>query len=251
MRSRFSLDDCVALVTGAASGLGRAIALGLAEEGSLVACFDREEAGNAETAAAIGSTASAHQGDVTDRGVVDGVVDAVVEGRGRIDIVVNSAGIGGRSPAVEYPEQMWDEVLAVNLTGTFNVCRSVARHMISARSGSIVNIASVGGLAGYPGSVGYQASKGGVVQMTRALAMEWAEHGVRVNAVAPSQFETELVVAQWEAEPQMRAEFEARSPMGRIGRPAEIVGPVVFLASDAASMVTGHILAVDGGYLAQ
>ena len=170
---------------------------------------------------------------------------------GRIDIAVNSAGIGGRSPAVEYPEEMWDAVLAVNITGTFNVCRSVARHVVSARSGSIVNIASIGGVAGYPGSVGYQMSKGGVVQMTRTLAMEWAEHGVRVNAVAPSQFETELALAQWEAEPQMRAEFEARTPMGRIGQPEEIVGPVVFLASDAASMVTGHILAVDGGYLAQ
>jgi NAD(P)-dependent dehydrogenase (short-subunit alcohol dehydrogenase family) len=223
----------------------------LAEEGSLVACLDRDEVGIADVVAEIGSAASAHQADVTDRGAVDSAVDAVVDQSGGIDIAVNSAGIGGRSPAVEYPEEMWDGVLAVNMTGTFNVCRSVARYMVSARSGSIVNIASVGGVAGYPGSVGYQASKGGVVQMTRTLAMEWAEHGVRVNAVAPSQFETELVVAQWEAEPQMRAEFEARTPMGRIGQPAEIVGPVVFLASDAASMVTGHILAVDGGYLAQ
>jgi len=251
MSSRFSLDDRVALVTGAASGLGRAIALGLAEEGSRVACLDRDEAGNAETAAEIGTAASVHAADVTDRAAIDGAVDSVFEQWGRIDIAVNSAGIGGRSPAIDYPEEMWNAVLAVNLTGTFNVCRSVARHMLDARSGSIVNIASIGGLAGYPGSVGYQTSKGGVVQMTRTLAMEWAEHGVRVNAVAPSQFETELVLAQWETEPQMRTQFEAKTPLGRIGQPTEIVGPVVFLASDAASMVTGHILAVDGGYLAQ
>jgi NAD(P)-dependent dehydrogenase (short-subunit alcohol dehydrogenase family) len=251
MSSRFSLDDRVAVVTGAASGLGRAIALGLAEEGSRVACLDRDEAGNAETAAEIGTAASVHAADVTDRAAIDGAVDSVLEQWGRIDIAVNSAGIGGRSPAVDYPEEMWNAVLAVNITGTFNVCRSVARHMLDARSGSIVNIASIGGLAGYPGSVGYQTSKGGVVQMTRTLAMEWAEHGVRVNAVAPSQFETELVLAQWETEPQMRTQFEAKTPLGRIGQPTEIVGPVVFLASDAASMVTGHILAVDGGYLAQ
>jgi NAD(P)-dependent dehydrogenase (short-subunit alcohol dehydrogenase family) len=251
MSSRFSLDDRVAVVTGAASGLGRAIALGLAEEGSRVACLDRDEAGNAETAAEIGTAASVHAADVTDRAAIDGAVDSVLEQWGRIDIAVNSAGIGGRSPAVDYPEEMWNAVLAVNITGTFNVCRSVARHMLDARSGSIVNIASIGGLAGYPGSVGYQTSKGGVVQMTRTLAMEWAEHGVRVNAVAPSQFETELVLAQWETEPQMRTQFEGKTPLGRIGQPTEIVGPVVFLASDAASMVTGHILAVDGGYLAQ
>ena len=168
MSSRFSLEGPVALVIGAASGLSRAIALGLAEAGSHVACLDRDEAGIAEVMAEIGSAASAHQ----------------VDQLGRIDIAVNSAGIGGRSPAVEYPEEMWDAVLAVNMTGTFNVCRSVARHMVSARSGSIVNIVSIGGVAGYPGSVGYQASKGGVVQMTRTLAMEWAEHDVRVNAVA-------------------------------------------------------------------
>jgi NAD(P)-dependent dehydrogenase (short-subunit alcohol dehydrogenase family) len=251
MSSRFALDGRVAVVTGAGSGLGRAIAHGLAEAGSCIAALDVDAAANAETVSAVGADAVACHVDVADRRAVDAAVDAVAARWGRIDIAVNCAGRGGRSPAVDYPDDLWDSVLSVNLTGTFNVCRAAGRHMLATKSGSIINIASIGGLVGYSGSAGYQASKGGVVQLTRALAIEWADRGVRVNAVAPSQFETAIVLAQWEAEPEMRAEFEARTPLGRIGQPAEIVGPVVFLASDAAAMITGHVLAVDGGYLAQ
>ena len=249
--ARFSLAGRVALVTGAASGLGRAIAIGFADAGARVRCVDRDAEGNDEVARSIGEAADACTADVTDAEVVTAAVDGLVAEAGRIDVLVNSAGIGGRSPAVDYPEDLWDSVMEINLRGTFLACRAAGRHMVTAGSGSIINIASVGGLAGFPGSLGYQASKGGVVALTRTLAIEWAPQGVRVNAIAPSQFESAIVLAQWEKEPGMRADWESRTPLGRIGQPDEIVGPAIFLASDAAAMVTGHILAVDGGYLAQ
>ena len=248
---RFSLAGRVALVTGAASGLGRAIAAGFAEAGARVRCVDRDAAGNDEAARSIGENADAVTADVTDAAAVAAAVDGLVAEAGRIDVLVNSAGIGGRSPAVDYSEDLWDSVMDINLRGTYLACRAAGRHMVAAGSGSIINIASVGGLAGFPGSLGYQASKGGVVALTRTLAIEWAPEGVRVNAIAPSQFESAIVLAQWEKEPDMRADWESRTPLGRIGQPDEIVGPAVFLASEAAAMVTGHILAVDGGYLAQ
>ena len=249
--TRFSLAGRVALVTGAASGLGRAIAIGFADAGARVRCVDRDAEGNDEVARSIGEAADSCTADVTDAEVVTAAVDGLVADAGRIDVLVNSAGIGGRSPAVDYPEELWDSVMEINLRGTYLVCRAAGRHMVAAGSGSIINIASVTGLAGVPGSLGYQASKGGVVALTRTLAIEWAPQGVRVNAIAPSQFESAIVLAQWEKEPGMRADWESRTPLGRIGQPDEIVGPAVFLASEAAAMVTGHILAVDGGYLAQ
>lgn len=251
MTPRFSLENRIAVVTGAAGGLGRAIAAGMAEAGAFVACLDRDASANSRTAESIGSAARARTVDVRDPDGVESAVRDVTAEHGRIDVVVNSAGIGGRASAVEYPDDLWDAVMAVNLRGTFNVCRAAGRRMIEAGSGAIVNLASIGGVVGYAGSLGYQASKGGVVALTRTLAMEWAPHGVRVNAIAPSQFETALVRAQWEIEPSMRAMYEAKTPLGRIGQPDEIVGPAIFLASDAAAMVTGHVLAVDGGYLAQ
>jgi len=142
-------------------------------------------------------------------------------------------------------------VLDVNLTGAFNCCRAAGKRMLAAGSGSIVNIASTLGLVGFPGTVAYVASKGGLVQMTRALAVEWAPHGVRVNAIAPSTFETELVRRNRPQRPGVYDRLVDLTPAARFGQPQEIVGPALFLASAASSMVTGHILAVDGGYTAQ
>ena len=170
---------------------------------------------------------------------------------GGIDTCVNCAGIGGRSPAVDYPDDLWDRVLATNLTGSFTVAKLVGAHMVARGSGSMINIASVGGLVGFPGSVGYQASKGAIVQMTKTLAVEWGPHGVRVNAIAPGHIATELVKRQWEVEPQLKEFFQSRTPLGYLGDPADIANAAVFLASDASRMITGQVLAVDGGYTSQ
>ena len=245
----FQMDGKVALVTGAASGLGRAIAIALAASGAHVTCIDRSADANEQVAARIGGIAVAL--DVTDAPAVEQAVGDLADRMGSFDILVNSAGIGGRGPATTYPHDLLEQVVAVNLLGTFLMCQSVGRRMIEAGRGSIVNIASVGGLVAFPGSVGYQASKGGVVQLTRSLAVEWAASGVRVNAVAPGHIATEMVRRQWETEPELREFFLSRTPMNRLGTPEDVAGPVVFLAGDASAMVTGQIIAVDGGYTAQ
>ena len=248
----FTLEGRTAIVTGAASGLGRTIAVGLGQAGAYVVAADLPGSTTEDTVEEVGSDrAVAVRVDVTKREEIEAMTDAAVRRTGRVDVLVNSAGIGGRGAAEAYPAELWDRVLAVNLTGTFNCCQLVGAHMLAAGSGSIVNIASIGGLVGWAGSLGYQASKGGVVQLTRTLAVEWAGRGVRVNAIAPCTFETAVVARQREAEPDLYPAMLARIPLGRFGVPEEMVGPALFLASDAGAMVTGHILTVDGGYTAQ
>jgi NAD(P)-dependent dehydrogenase (short-subunit alcohol dehydrogenase family) len=171
---------------------------------------------------------------------------------GRIDVLVNSAGIALRAPAIEHTLDAWNRVMAVNVNGVFVCSRVAARHMIKAGGGAIVNIASIMGLSGgglYP-NISYQTSKGAVVNMTRALALEWAKHGIRVNAIAPTYVRTEFIKPLVD-NPQLRARIEAMTPLGRLAEPEDIVGAALFLASPAAAMVTGHVLAVDGGFLAQ
>ena len=253
MSGIFSLEGLVAVVTGAAGGLGAPIAEGLADAGAFVVCADAAPAPNRALARRLGPGRSeAVAVDVRDEASVQALAERAAAVSGSIDVLVTCAGIGGRGPAADYDDATWADVIDVNLTGTFRVCRAVGRRMIAQpHGGAIVNIASVVGAVGLAGSVGYQASKGGVIQMTRTLAVEWAPHSVRVNAISPGHVATPLVRRQWETEPELKDYFASRTPLGRLAEPTDMVGAAVFLAGPASAMVTGQILAVDGGYTAQ
>jgi gluconate 5-dehydrogenase len=250
----FSLKDRVAVVTGGSRGLGLEIAHGLGEAGAAVVVTARrqewlEPAQDELRAAGINATAVAC--DVADQAQVDALAGQVLARHQRVDILVNAAGISWGASALAMPVDRWRTVLDVNATGTFLCCQAFGRSMAEAGHGRIVNVASVAGLVGQApelmDAVGYTASKGAVVALTRDLAVKWAPHGIAVNAVAPAFFPTRMTQGLIDAGADRLA---ALSPMGRIGRPGELKGVVLFLASDASSYVTGQILAVDGGMTA-
>jgi len=249
----FRLDDQVAVVTGGASGLGQAIAAGLAQAGATAVIVDVNAEAAATTVAAIeagGGRAVAMSGDVTSSASVDELADRVAAELGRVDVLVNSAGTAFRSPAEDFPEDRFDAIIALNLKGTYLPCQSFGRKMLAAGSGSIINIASIGGFNAYPHASAYLASKGGVVQLTRALALEWVDRRVRVNAIAPTLFRTPLTAAVGKTSSVTSDFIIARMLREqRLGEPPEIVGAAVFLASAASALVTGHTLPVDDGYL--
>lgn len=247
----FQLTGKTALVTGGGSGLGRAICCGFSDAGARVIAADISLTHAEQTANLVkegGGVAQAEELDVSNKANVEDLVDRVVRKWGAVDILVNSAGRAIRGTALDYSEENWDAIINVNLKGTFLCCQAVGKHMAERKTGKIINIASIGGFIAYPGSIAYLASKGGVVQLTKGFAVELATFNVQVNAIAPSLFETPMMAGS-RADSESQRYFMDRTPMGRRGRPEEIVGAAIFLAADSSSMVTGHTLAVDGGFL--
>ena len=248
----FALTDRTALVTGASRGIGAAAAEVLAAAGADVALLARDTDGLRATAGrveALGRRAHLVRCDLAETETIAAAVADATAALGRIDILVNNAGIIRRSPALEYSLDDWQAVLDVNLTAMFRLPQEAGRGMIERGSGKIINIASLLSFSGGLNVIGYTASKSAVAGVTRALANEWARHGVNVNAIAPGYFHTEATAALQQS-PERYEALRARIPAGRWGDPAELGGTIVYLASRASDYVHGHILAVDGGWMA-
>lgn len=250
MTDLFSLHGKVALVTGASRGIGRAIALGLAGAGADVAIAAR---GENELRSLAGEIADAGRRvavvptDVTDTGQLDPMVRRTVDDLGSLDVLVNNAGgTRFRAPLVDLRREGWDKAIALNLSSVFHVTQAAARVMVGRGGGSIIQIGSIAGVEGAEGLAHYAAAKAGVVALTRTVARELAPAGVRANTIAPGWVATELN-ARLRADARLKASIDARIPLGRWAEPRELVGAVVFLASDASSFVTGATLVVDGG----
>jgi len=244
------LNGNVALITGAAGGIGRAIALRLSAEGAHVALFDLRPDGVADTAAAVadaGGTASTFVVDATDRDALSAAMDDIVAAHGRLDIAVNNAGIGKPVAFLEIDDQDWARIIATNLGSVFLVGQEAARRMVPAGRGRIVNIASLAAHTANDRQAAYAASKGGVVSLTRVMAFELAPHGIAVNAISPGPIDTELAAAM--LTPEARAARERRIPQGRLGLPDDVAAGVAFLASPDAAYVNGQVLVIDGGLL--
>ncbi|MCE2494903.1 MAG: SDR family oxidoreductase [Alphaproteobacteria bacterium] len=242
----------MAVITGGGSGLGQAISIGYAQCGVTVVVADINEDGAAETVATIaeqGGSAQVLSLDVTKRSQCVDVANAVRREHGRIDVLVNSAGGAHRSPAEEFPEERFDYIIELNLKGTYLCCQAFGNVMLEQGRGSIINMASIGSFIAYPLSSAYLASKGGVAQVTKVMALEWRERGVRVNGIGPTLMESPMTrkAAQTTS---LTADFiKDRMIRQRVGLPRELIGAAIFLASDASELVTGHTIMCDDGYM--
>lgn len=246
------LDGRGAIVTGASRGLGRAMALALAEAGADLGLLGRSKDDLEETAAGVlslGRRALVLPADVTRPAEVEGAVGRVLDAFARLDVLVNNSGIAIVKPLVETPPEEWRAVLETNLTGAFNCCRAVAPAMIARKAGKVINLASVLGAHGLPGYTAYSASKGGIIALTRTLAVEWARHNIQVNAIAPGWFLTPMN-AQAFGDERIRERLLRDVPLRRLGKPEEIGPLVVYLASPASDFMTGETVFIDGGHLA-
>lgn len=243
------LEGRIAVVTGAGKGLGRAIALGFADAGAHLVLIARTRADLEAVAQAVqsrGREALVVVADATDSRQVDAAVEQTIARFGRIDVLAHAAGGSLRKASVDVTDEEWDAVIAANLSSTFKMCRAVGKRMLAQGSGSIINLASTAGVRGRAGNAPYSAAKAAVINLSRALAMEWAPQGVRVNVLAPGRFLTPLTEAEMSV-PEKYAAFVRQVPLGRIGKPEELQDIAVWLASDASSYVTGSTITLDGG----